>query len=237
MTMVSRTGFAFVVVMLACATAWARPSPASAGQAGPAAIGAARGARTAVEQASEGKGPQAPATAPQAQAQKPAPAAEAQKPAQPATEAQTAAPPAAGAQTPAPAGQAPAAEALPPLDPPGFTYNPEGRRDPFVSLLRRGGATAAGGGATGSRPPGLAGLGVNEVTLRGTVQSRDGFVAILQGSDQKTYIVRPGDKLFDGSVRTITQNDMVFLQEVNDPLSLEKQREVRKVLRQTEGQN
>ena len=140
------------------------------------------------------------------------------------------------AAAPAAQGQ-PAAPAPPPIETQGFTYNPEGRRDPFVSLLRGGGAMASGGGSQGARPAGLAGLGVNEVTLRGTVQSRDGFVAILQGSDQKTYIVRPGDKLFDGSVRTITQNDMVFLQEVNDPLSLEKQREVRKVLRQTEGQN
>lgn len=241
--MVSRTGVAFVVVLLASATVWARPSPAgrapaSAGQAGPAAIGAARGARTAVEQASEGKGappsPAAPATARQAQAQKPAPAAEAQKPAPAATEAQTPAPPAAGAQTQVPAGQAPAAEALPPLEPPGFTYNPEGRRDPFVSLVRRGTA-APRGGATGARPAGLGGLETAEVTLKGTVRSREGFVAILQGADQKTYIVRAGDKLFDGTVRTISQNDMVILQQVNDPLSLEKQREVRKVLRQAEA--
>jgi len=47
--------------------------------------------------------------------------------------------------------------------------------------------------------------------------------------------VRAGDKLFDGTVRTISQNDMVILQQVNDPLSLEKQREVRKVLRQAEA--
>lgn len=238
--MASRTGVAFVVVLLASATVWARPSPAgrapaSAGQAGPAAIGAARGARTAVEQASEGKGaPPSPATARQAQAQKPAPAAEAQKPAPAATEAQTPAPPAAGAQTQVPAGQAPAAEALPPLEPPGFTYNPEGRRDPFVSLVRRGTA-APRGGATGARPAGLGGLETAEVTLKGTVRSREGFVAILQGADQKTYIVRAGDKLFDGTVRTISQNDMVILQQVNDPLSLEKQREVRKVLRQAEA--
>jgi Tfp pilus assembly protein PilP len=238
MTMVSRTRFAFVAVMLACATAWAQ---------GQAAIGAARGARTAVEQASEGKrpppSPAAPATArqaqtpppaPQAQAQKPAPAAGAQKPAQAAPEAQTPAPLAAGAQTPVPAGQPPAAEALPPLEPPGFTYNPEGRRDPFVSLVRRG-TTTARGGATGARPAGLAGLETAEVTLRGTVRSREGFVAILQGADQKTYIVRAGDKLLDGTVRTISQNDMVILQQVNDPLSLEKQREVRKVLRQAEA--
>ena len=118
------------------------------------------------------------------------------------------------------------------IDPPGFTYNQEGRRDPFVSLLRRGTDVR---GNTAQRPAGLAGLAVGEVTLRGTVRSRGAFVAILQGADQKTYIVRPGDKLFDGTVRTVTQNDVVILQQVNDPLSLEKQREVRKVLRQIEA--
>ena len=46
--------------------------------------------------------------------------------------------------------------------------------------------------------------------------------------------MRAGDKLLDGTIRTITQNAMVILQQVNDPLSLEKQREVRKVLRQTD---
>jgi hypothetical protein len=47
--------------------------------------------------------------------------------------------------------------------------------------------------------------------------------------------VRAGDKLLDGTIRTITQNDLVIVQQVNDPLSLEKQREVRKVLRQIEA--
>jgi len=118
------------------------------------------------------------------------------------------------------------------IEPPGFAYNPDGRRDPFVSLLRRG---TDARGMSAARPAGLAGLAVGEVTLRGTVRSREGFVAILQGADQKAYIVRPGDKLFDGTVRAVTQNDVVILQQVNDPLSLEKQREVRKVLRQTEA--
>ena len=142
-----------------------------------------------------------------------------------------ASPASAGAQdsaAPAPAAQSAAA----PPEPVGFAYNPEGRRDPFVSLVGRGSDTRGG---TGPRPSGLAGLGAGEVTLRGTLRSRDGFVAMLQGSDQKTYIVRPGDKLFDGTVSSISQNDLVILQQVNDPLSLEKQREVRKGLRQAEA--
>lgn len=113
----------------------------------------------------------------------------------------------------------------------GFTYNPEGRRDPFVSLLRRGADPQRGEAA---RPSGIAGLLVSEVSVRGIVGSRNGLVAVLQGADGRTYIVRQGDALFDGVVRSITEDAVVFLQQVNDPLSLDKQREVRKVLRQTQ---
>jgi type IV pilus assembly protein PilP len=146
------------------------------------------------------------------------------------------------AQTPTPAPAAPpattaeapakdaAAQAKPDaVEPQGFTYNPEGRRDPFVSLLRRGVDSKQT-----TRAAGLAGLGTAEVNLRGVVLSQGAFVGIVQGVDAKTYIVRTGDKLSDGSIRTITANSMVIVQQVNDPLSLEKVHEVRKVLRQTE---
>jgi Tfp pilus assembly protein PilP len=119
-----------------------------------------------------------------------------------------------------------------PPAPTGYSYNPEGRRDPFVSLVRRG--TDAQRPDTTVRLPGLAGMMAAEVTLKGTMQTTDGFVALLKGVDNKTYIVRPGDKLLDGTIRAIDVNAMVILQQVNDPLSLEKQREVRKVLRQAE---
>jgi Tfp pilus assembly protein PilP len=118
------------------------------------------------------------------------------------------------------------------LEPKGYTYNPEGRRDPFVSLVRRGAASP--GSAPATRPAGLAGLSASEVSLRGTVKGRDGFVAMLQGADKKTYLARPGDKLLDGTIRSITADTLIIVQSVNDPLSLEKEREVRKVLRQTE---
>jgi type IV pilus assembly protein PilP len=135
--------------------------------------------------------------------------------------------PTAPAASPAPAAAEKKAEAV---EPQGYTYNPEGRRDPFVSLLRRGVETAS----TGKRTAGLAGLGTAEVSLRGTLISQGAFVGIVQGVDSKTYIVRTGDKLADGSVRSITADSMVILQQVNDPLSLEKEHEVRKLLRQTE---
>jgi Tfp pilus assembly protein PilP len=112
--------------------------------------------------------------------------------------------------------------------PQGFNYDPQGRRDPFVSMLRRGNDN--------SRPrlSGLAGLATAEVSLRGVVRSEGSFVGILQGVDSRNYIVRAGDKLADGTIQRITADTMVILQQINDPLSLEKQREVRKLLRQVE---
>jgi type IV pilus assembly protein PilP len=136
-----------------------------------------------------------------------------------------AAPAAAAAGSPAPA----TTEKPDAAEPQGFTYNPEGRRDPFVSLMRRG----ADSGQNSTRVAGLAGLGTAEVSLRGTMISRGAFVGIVQGVDSKTYIVRAGDKLADGSIRSITADTMVILQQINDPLSLQKEQEVRKLLRQT----
>ena len=118
------------------------------------------------------------------------------------------------------------------LEPQGYTYDPQGRRDPFVSLLRRGSDVSRSSG--GTRANGLAGLETSEVTLKGTIASQGTYVGILQGADNKTYIVRAGDKLLDGTIRAINPESMVIAQQVSDPLSLEKQREVRKVLRQTE---
>jgi type IV pilus assembly protein PilP len=147
-----------------------------------------------------------------------------------------AAPPAAKAPAAAPApGSAPAAApaaAVTPLEPQGYTYDPQGRRDPFVSLLRRGSEVPRLAGS--NRPNGLAGLETSEVTLKGTIATQGTYVGILQGSDSKTYIVRAGDKLLDGTIRVINPESMVIAQQVTDPLSLEKQREVRKLLRQTE---
>ena len=140
-----------------------------------------------------------------------------------------------GAQTPpaAPAAQQPAAAAQQPAapSPEPYSYQPEGRRDPFLSLLARGSDPSS---AT-TRPPGLPGLLINEVVVKGIVRDKSGFIAMVQGPDTKTFIVRSGDKLMDGTVKSITADTVVFSQDVSDPLSLVKQREVRKAVRPTDG--
>jgi Tfp pilus assembly protein PilP len=84
------------------------------------------------------------------------------------------------------------------------------------------------------RPDGIPGLTVDEVAVRGIVQNRGAFVAMVQAPDGKSYTVRPGDRLFDGVVKAVTSTAVIFVQQVNDPLSLVKQREIRKPLRPTE---
>jgi hypothetical protein len=110
----------------------------------------------------------------------------------------------------------------------GYTYDPAGRRDPFVSLTARGGELPV----AGARPSGVPGLLIGEVTVKGIFKSpKGGFLALLQAPDGRTYIVKQGDKMFDGSIKALTSDAVVFSQDVNDPLSLVKQREVRKSIR------
>jgi len=131
--------------------------------------------------------------------------------------------PAAAGTTPAAGTPAGAASA-----PESYTYDPQGRRDPFVSLIGRGGAESSA--SAGRRVDGLQGLSTAELSVRGLMQSRGGYVAIVQGPDQKTHLVRPNDRLMDGIVKSISPQGLVILQEVNDPLSLVKQKEIRKTL-------
>ena len=122
-----------------------------------------------------------------------------------------------------------AADASKPAPPPAetYTYDPGGRRDPFLSLVGAGSL----GGNQGKRGEGAAGMSVAEISVRGVMQSRGKLIAMVMGPDNKTYIVHEGDRLLDGSIKSITPQGLVIEQEVNDPLSVVRQREVRKLLR------
>ena len=43
------------------------------------------------------------------------------------------------------------------------------------------------------------------------MQSRGSLVAMIQGPDNKTYIVHQGDKLLDGTIKTVTPQGLVEL--------------------------
>jgi Tfp pilus assembly protein PilP len=111
-----------------------------------------------------------------------------------------------------------------------YSYAAEGRRDPFVNVLRSGSDAPV----AVKRGDGAAGLTVDEVSVRGVMQSRGTLIAMVQGPDHKSYLVHPGDKLADGAVKAITAEGLVIVQVINDPLSPVKQREIRKPLRSVE---
>jgi len=147
---------------------------------------------------------------------------------------------AAGAQTPAPASApatppaaAPAAPAAAPAAPAAaenYTYQADGRRDPFLNLT----ANVVETRAPMTRAEGIAGLNVAELSVRGVMKSKGALIAMVMGADKRAFVVHPGDKFADGTVRAVTADGLVIVQQVNDPLSLVKQREVRKLLRSVE---
>lgn len=107
-----------------------------------------------------------------------------------------------------------------------YHYDPKGRRDPFQSLI--GPAPAL---QPGQRPPGPPGFLIDEIKLQGVVKTRQqGLVAMVNGPDNKGYLVKVGDKVLDGEVIRITPTSIVFRQEVNDPTRIERFREVVKEL-------
>ena len=106
-----------------------------------------------------------------------------------------------------------------------YRYDPQGRRDPFRSLI----------GPTpklepGQRPPGVPGFLIDELKLQGIFKTKQGLTAMVNGPDNKGYTIRVGMKVLDGEVIRITPTSIVFRQEVNDPTRIERYREVVKDL-------
>ena len=139
----------------------------------------------------------------------------------------------------APPGAAAADASRPPLDVEletgGYAYNSGGRRDPFVSLQR---PVAADRGPK-TRKPGMEGFLIQEIALKGIVRTtgtgigvagRPGNIAMFLGADGKSYFVGTGQRLYDGIITGVDATSVTFRQEVTDPLSPVKTREVRKSL-------
>jgi Tfp pilus assembly protein PilP len=141
-------------------------------------------------------------------------------------------------ESPAPA--APADETAAPVTPDlgqlavpegGLIYSSQGRRDPFVSLIKPVGPQ----GQTGTRKAGIEGFLIQETALKGIIRSGPGqLIALLEGTDKKTYFVKVGQRLFDGQITAMDATTVTFRQEVEDPLAREKTRELKKSLYPTE---
>ena len=104
----------------------------------------------------------------------------------------------------------------------GFTYNPEGRRDPFRSPFGQGDPLKP-------RPAGIVGMMVTEIDLVGVINDpKGGDMAMVTGSDAKGYFLRVGDQVYDGTVIAIDpdQGTVTFRQKVDDPRMIKPYRDI-----------
>jgi hypothetical protein len=142
-------------------------------------------------------------------------------------------------QQPKPQQNAAPPDAPPPLSvPAGYHYEPRGRRDPFVNPIPK--PAEEEHAAPVVRPPGLKGVLISEARLLGVVTARDPMMtkAVIQAGS-KTYFAANGDSLFDGVIKEIQHDAVIFTltTPVNGPNGPKAQRRdiVRKV-RTTTGE-
>jgi Tfp pilus assembly protein PilP len=98
------------------------------------------------------------------------------------------------------------------------------RRDPFESLLAR----SMGKGENKNLPPGKAGLQVSTLRLDGIVKAPNGMIAVVSNPQSRTYFLREGDHLYDGSVDKISMDGVSFHEEGKDAFGKPVERQVSK---------
>jgi len=107
------------------------------------------------------------------------------------------------------------------------------RRDPFESLVGRQQAQDA---LAKNLPPGKAGLQVATLRLDGIVRAPNGMIAVVANPQQRTYFLREGDKLYDGTVEKISMEGVTFHEEGKDAFGKPVERQVSKRLYSTAGE-
>jgi len=106
----------------------------------------------------------------------------------------------------------------------------QARRDPFESLLGRQTKTAL------NLPPGIRGLQVSTLRLDGLVKAPNGMIAVVSNPQARTYFLREGDHLYDGSVEKISMDGVSFHEEGKDAFGKPVERQVNKRIYSTPGE-
>jgi hypothetical protein len=106
----------------------------------------------------------------------------------------------------------------------------QARRDPFESLIGRQKE------APKNLPPGKLGLQVNTLRLDGIVRSPNGMIAVVSNPQARTYFLREGDRLYDGSVEKISMDGVSFHEEGKDAFGKPVERQVNKRIYSSPGE-
>ncbi len=215
----------------------AQTNPSAPNTAKPAPANASKPAQqTAKPPAPPAATKPAPASAakpsPTSQAGKPA-AAAATKPASPAGKPAVKTPAKAAAKSPAkPRAKKPGKPATPRPPAPVVSEIRQARRDPFESLIGRN----QGKGAALNLPPGIHGLQVSTLRLDGVVKAPNGMIAVVSNPQSRTYFLREGDHLYDGSVEKISMDGVSFHEEGKDAFGKPVERQVNKRIYASPGE-
>jgi hypothetical protein len=106
----------------------------------------------------------------------------------------------------------------------------QARRDPFESLIGRQNKAAA------ILPPGKLGLQVSTLRLDGIVRAPNGMIAVVSNPQARTYFLREGDRLYDGSVEKISMDGVSFHEEGKDAFGKPVEHQVNKRLYSSPGE-
>ena len=107
----------------------------------------------------------------------------------------------------------------------------QARRDPFESLLGR-----QLNKTPPNLPPGKLGLQVSTLRLDGIVRAPNGMIAVVSNPQARTYFLREGDRLYDGSVEKISMDGVSFHEEGKDAFGKPVERQVNKRIYSSPGE-
>jgi hypothetical protein len=99
------------------------------------------------------------------------------------------------------------------------------KRDPFINpvqAVREGMAGACSGGKRC--------LVIQEIVLRGVVKSVNGMIAVVENSAQRTYFLRANDPIYNGFVKSITPDSVVFREHYIDNFGRDAERDIVKTV-------
>lgn len=114
----------------------------------------------------------------------------------------------------------------------GASYDPSGRRDPFLPMFQLGQQVEP----DSSLPP-LQRVGLTELSLIGVLWGNYGYTAMVQTPDGKGYSIRRGTRIGpnNGVVSSITERGIIVQERFTDVYGNKQEREYVKLLHPKEG--
>jgi hypothetical protein len=106
------------------------------------------------------------------------------------------------------------------------------RRDPFESLVNRQQKQASVTQAIAGKP----GLVIGTLRLDGIVKAPNGMIAVVSNPQARTYFLREGDHLYDGTVEKISMDGVSFHEEGKDAFGKPMERQVNKRIYSSPGE-